>query len=394
MENESNPNPEVRPLSKPFTIKVIGVGGAGCNAVAHLSREVVSGIEFAALNTDAASLGLSPVAEKLVLGAKSARGLGAGGDPERGRVAAEEDASKIRDLVKGADIVFVVAGLGGGTGTGAGPVVARLAKETGALVLGMVVLPFECEGARRQRQALLGLHELKSAADGVICLPNQKVFKLIDEKTSLLEAFQITNEFVAQGVRGIWRLLSRPGLINVDFADLCTVTRGKHAESSLAFAEARGENRSREVVEKLLAHPLLEGGQSLADAAGVLVCIAAGPDLAMGEVNKVMEQIGRQCEHAHIIMGAAIDETLADRLSVMIVASSRNSRPEQSGEDSDSRFFMPGLSSSEANAIEKQLLQPGATPRTGSRFAAPPPNMTPEKNRAALPAAGRKWVPP
>src|SRR6185295_2089556 len=135
---------------------------------------------------------------------------------------------------------------------------------------------FECEGSRRSRQAHLGLHELKSVADGVICLPNQKVFKLIDEKTSLLEAFQITNEFVAQGVRGIWRLLSRPGLINVDFADLCAVTRGKHAESCLLTAEAQGENRAREVVEKLLAHPLMEGGAVLAESAGVLICIAGG----------------------------------------------------------------------------------------------------------------------
>jgi cell division protein FtsZ len=241
------------------------------------------------------------------------------------------------------------------------------------------MLPFECEGARRQRQALLGLHGLKYAADGVICLPNQKVFKLIDEKTSLLEAFKITNEFVAQGVRGIWRLLSRPGLINVDFADLCTVTRGKHAESSLAFAEARGENRSREVVEKLMAHPLLEGGQALTDAAGVLVCIAAGPDLAMTEVTKLMEQINRHCEHAHIIMGAAIDENLADRLSVMVVASRRSTREEEAPNDPSNRFVGGGPGPLQGIELGEHMLDSTVAPRPASRFVPPAPNMTPER---------------
>src|SRR5262249_49891105 len=147
--------------------------------------------------------------------------------------------------------------------TGASPVIARAAKEAGALALAIVMLPFECEGGRRQRQALCGLRELKDAADGVICLPNQKILKLIDEQTSLIETFSITHELLAQGVRGVWRLLTKPGLINVDFADLCAVTRGQHTVSTLATAEAKGENRARELMEKLLAHPLLDGGQML-----------------------------------------------------------------------------------------------------------------------------------
>src|SRR5262245_2976591 len=253
-------------LKRSFSITVLGVGGAGCNAVNHLAQESFAGVSFVGMNTDAPALARSTLETKLVLGSKSMRGLGAGGDPERGRSAAQENISEIRALCEGADVVFVVAGLGGGTGTGAGPVVAQVAKETGALVLSIVMLPFDCEGSRRARQAQLGLQELKNAADGVICLPNQKVFKLIDEKTSLLEAFQITNELVAQGVRVIWRLLSRPGLINVDFADLCAVTQGRHAESTLATAEAKGENRAREVMEKLLAHPLVEAGQVLTEA--------------------------------------------------------------------------------------------------------------------------------
>src|SRR5262245_60598698 len=208
---------------RPLQIRVLGVGGAGGNAVAHLVRAGFEGVRFAALNTDAAALQRVPVPEKLNLGAKSTRGLGAGGDPALGRAAAEEDAAAIRALCTGADVVFVVAGLGGGTGTGAGPVVARLARECGALALAIAILPFECEGGRRQRQAHMGLQELKNACDGVICLSNQRVFKLIDENTTLVEAFTIINEFIAQGVRGIWQLLLRPGLINVDFADLRSV---------------------------------------------------------------------------------------------------------------------------------------------------------------------------
>src|SRR5882762_5004937 len=212
---------------KKFGLKVFGVGGAGGNAVDYMARQDFAGVNFMAVNTDAQAL------SQLKL------------------TAAEEDVEKLRALCSGADIVCVVAGLGGGTGTGAGPVLARLAKESGALVLGIVTLPFEFEGSRRQRQAQLGLREMKSEADGVICLPNQKVFKLIDENTSVDEALKITNELLAQGVRGIWRLLAHTGLINVDFNDLCAVLRGRHEESSLATVEASGENRAHEVTEKL-----------------------------------------------------------------------------------------------------------------------------------------------
>jgi cell division protein FtsZ len=374
-------------LKKSFAITVLGVGGAGCNAVSHLARESFAGVSFAVMNTDAPALASSAVPTKLNLGAKTMRGLGAGGDPERGRSAAEEDAAAIRALCEGADVVFVVAGLGGGTGTGAGPVVARIAKETGALVLSIVMLPFDCEGSRRARQAQLGLHELKSAADGVICLPNQRVFKLIDEHTSLLEAFHITNELVAQGVRGIWRLLSRPGLINVDFADLCSVTRGRHAESCLVTAEAQGENRGREVMERIMAHPLVEGGQVLAESAGVLVCIAGGKGLAMAEVNRIMEQINRQCEQAHIIMGAAIDEELGEKLLVTLVAARRNAEFGTRNAESQGAFSrVPDATAMAAYsaAVELETPMAGSSSRPASRFVAPAPESTPEKTERLL----------
>ena len=371
--NENSAGPQVK---RGFRIKVLGVGGAGCNAVSHIARSPFENVEFIALNTDAAALAQTTVAGKVVLGEKLTRGMGAGGDPERGRGAAEEDAARIKSLCEGADVIFIAAGMGGGTGTGASPVIARIAKECGALVLGMLVLPFEWEGGRRQRQAQLGLHDMKSSADGIICLPNQKLFKMIDEKTSLVETFAITHELLAQGVRGIWRMLMRPGLINVDFADLCSVTRGKHSENSLATAEACDEpmalgsdgqsHRAREVVEKLFKHPLLDGGQALAEAAAVLVSIVGGPDLTMAEVNRVMEQINRQCESAHIIMGAAIEESFAGKISLTVVASKRP--PAEQPDE-----MLAG-----APELERQLIDPQSTSRPPSRFIAPAPATTVE----------------
>ncbi len=388
-------------VKRGFQIKVLGVGGAGCNAVSHISRTPFDGVEFIAINTDAAALAQTSVSNRIVLGEKLTRGMGAGGDPERGRGAAEEDAARIKALCEGADVIFIAAGMGGGTGTGASPVIARVAKECGALVLGMLVLPFEWEGGRRQRLAQLGLHEMKAAADGVICLPNQKLFKLIDEKTSLIETFAITHELLAQGVRGIWRMLMRPGLINVDFADLCSVTRGKHSENSLATAEACDEpispspptppspegsvvrgarivggeglnHRAREVVEKLFKHPLLDGGQALAEAAAVLVSIVGGPDLTMAEVNRVMEQINRQCEGAHIIMGAAIEESFAGKISLTVVASRR-----PAAERVDEM-------TAGAPELERQLVDSQSTNRPPSRFIAPAPATTAEATEKIL----------
>ncbi len=371
-------------LGRPFEIRVLGVGGAGGNAVGHLARAGLDGVQFAALNTDAAALARTPVARKINLGAKSTRGLGAGGDPQLGRAAAEEDAALVRALCDGANVVFVVAGLGGGTGTGGAPVVARIAKECGALVLGIVMLPFDCEGGRRQRQAQWGLQEMKLAADGVICLSNQRVFRLIDEHTSLLEAFQIINEFIAQGVRGLWQLLTRPGLINVDFADLRSVTEGRHSESALVTAEARGENRGHEVLERLMAHPLLEGGQALAEAGGVLVCIAGGADLTMAEVHRVMEQVSRQCEHAHVIMGAAIDPEMGDRLTVTLLASRGGTALELPALPPMGSPVTAPSAPVAAIDLRDHLMGPGTGPRPAPRFVPPAPSLTSEQTENLL----------
>lgn len=378
METEPNQASESG-VAKTLTLKVFGVGGGGGNAVDYMARQDFADVSMMAVNTDAQALSQLSIAAKMTLGAKATRGLGTGGDPERGRAAAEEDIEKLRPLCAGADIVCVVAGLGGGTGTGAGPVIARLAKESGALVLGIVTLPFEFEGARRARQAQMGLRELKAEADGVICLPNQKVFKLIDENTSVPEALKITNELLAQGVRGIWRLLTQTGLINVDFNDLCAVLRGRHEESSLATIEASGENRSHEVIEKLMAHPFLEGGQVLAEADAVLVSLAGGLDLTMAEINRVMEQINRQCENAHIIMGAGIQETFAGRLSVTIVASRQKDEERETRSASSQKELAAA-----ALAQEQEICNPTAATRPASRYVPPAPTLTPQQTEKLL----------
>ncbi|MCI0534935.1 MAG: cell division FtsZ family protein, partial [Verrucomicrobiales bacterium] len=269
-----------------LTIKVIGIGGAGANFVEQLMIGGETAVAFGLVHTDARRLEWSKCPEKVLLGAKRFRGLGTAGDPELGRSVAEEECENLRALSAGADLLLIAAGLGGGTATGAAPVLARVARENGALVLGVVALPFDFEGQRRRQQAENGLECLRAVADGVLCWHNQKISQLLDENTRALEIFSAANELWAEGARGILHMLTRRGLINVDFADVASVLRGRHGESWFASAEGVGEARSREAVEKLLAHPLLEGGRALADADALLVNLAGGRDLTMAEVNR------------------------------------------------------------------------------------------------------------
>ena len=306
-------------MPKP-AVKIFGVGGTGVQLLDPLLGEEFTGATFAAIDTDAPSLASCPAPVKIQLETKLLRGLGTGGDPERGCALAEEQFSTLTAACEGATVVFILAGLGGGAGSGISPVLARAAKETGALVLAFVTLPFECEGNRRGQQAQQGLDELRAVADGVICLPNQKTFKLIDENTSVLDTFRITGGLLLESVRGVWRLLTRRGLIQIHFDDLRALIHERHSESVFASIETAGPARSREVVEKLLAHPLLDEGRALAEADAVLVSLMGGKDLTMAEVNRVMEQISRQCEQAQIIMGAVVDETLKNRLYVTVIA--------------------------------------------------------------------------
>jgi len=364
------------------SVKIIGVGGAGVSLLDTLPGDEFAGAGFVAVNTDAPSLDASAASVKIHLETKLMRGLGTGGDPERGRAIAEEQFSTLKTACEGADVVLIIAGLGGGAGSGISPVLARAAKETGALVLAFVTLPFVCEGNRRQQQAQQSLEHLKSVADGVICLPSQKTFKLIDENTSVLETFRITGGLLVEGIRGVWRLLTRPGLIQIHFDDLCALVRNRHSESVFACVEAAGAGRSREVVEKLLAHPLLDEGRALAESDAVLVSLMGGKDLTMAEVNRVMEQIGRHCEHAQIIMGAAVDAEMKNHLSVTVIAAKQNpaakTEAPENMECADTSALsrrrhvaavqMPGTSSLALNQREQTVARHSRARKSGSRM--------------------------
>jgi cell division protein FtsZ len=385
MNTSAQTEPSVTP-KKSLSVKVFGIGNAGASILDLIIQGGLPGAGFVAVNTDPPSLAASSAVEPVSLETKLLRGLGTGGDPERGRAVAEEQLPKLKSLCQGADVILLLAGLGGGAGTGISPVLARAAKEAGALVLGFVTLPFKCEGTRRQRLAQHGLDELKAAADGVICLPNQKVFKFIDENTSVLETFKITGQLLADAVRGIGRLLTHTGLIEIHFADLAGLLRDRHAESAFAVAEAMGPARSREVMDKLLAHPMLDGGQVLGESEAVLISLMGGPDLTMAEVNRVMEQINRQCEHAQVIMGAAVDESFRDRLAVTLIATRRTA----------DAVLERTASPSDADTIETQLLSASTTSRPGSRFVPPAPTLAPDQVQQLLarqtgrPARSRK----
>lgn len=320
------PTPLRPPVGRPV-VKIFGVGNAGVTLLDAVNTPEFAGANFVAVNTDAASLAASAATVKFHLENRLLRGLGTGGDPDRGRALAEEQFSTLKSACDGANVVFIVAGLGGGAGSGITPVLAKAAREAGALVLAFVTLPFECEGNRREAQAERCLELLKTAADGVICLPSQKIFRLIDENTSLIETFRVTGGLLLEGLRGVWQLIERPGLIQVHFADLCALVRDRHTENAFAFVEASGAGRAREVVDKLLAHPLLDEGRALAESDAVLVSLTAGRDLTMAEVHRVMDQVKRQCVHAQIIMGAAVDGALKDKLCVALIAAKQPVAP-------------------------------------------------------------------
>jgi cell division protein FtsZ len=399
MNTGNEPVKTPRAPGREVRLRVFGVGGAGCNAVERMIDGGFDGVSFAAVNTDVDAL-LDLSAEWILpVGAALTRGLGTGGDPELGRAAAEEDVESFRKLCRDSQVTVIVAGLGGGVGTGASPVLARIAKEAGALVLAIVTLPFDFEGNRRQRQALQGLERLKEAADAVICLPNQRALQLIDENTSVIETFRIANRLLVEGFRGIWRLLTRPGIINVDFADLCSVVRGRHSENAFATVEARGEHRCRDLVEKMLAHPLLERGATLCEADAVLVSLVGGKGLTMAEVHRVMAEINRPCADAEVIVGATVDPDFEDRLSLTVIAARRRSEEPQTNRVSASEPENPAAAPRESGTaggedrrisgdpemvIEAEFFDSSPTARPRSRFVAPAPDLSQEQKEQIL----------
>lgn len=304
-------------------IRVFGVGNAGVNLLNTLVDNDADQVSFIAVNTDPVSLATSAAPLKLPLEKSRWRSLDAGNDSEREPALAEHSAC-LAAACRDAKLVVILTGLGGVTGTGISPVVARMAREAGALALACAVLPFHYEGSRRQHQAQAGLERLRAEVDGLICLPNQKILQLIDERTALLDTFKTANARLTEGLCGLLRLLTHQGLIPIQLPELCALLQGRHVESVLAAAEAHGPNRAREVVDRILAHPLLDGGQALATAEAVVVSLHGGLDLALAEVNRVMEQITRQCETAQVLMGATVDMAFNERLQVTLIATPRN----------------------------------------------------------------------
>lgn len=299
-------------------IKVVGVGGAGNNAVNRMIQEQVKGVEFIAVNCDAQDLLLSQAATKVAIGEKLTKGLGAGGNPEIGQKAAEESRDEIIETLKGADMVFVTAGMGGGTGTGAAHVVAECAKEVGALTVGVVTKPFKFEGRRRMNQAEAGITNLKAKVDTLITIPNDRMLQVIDRKTPMVEAFRIADDVLRQGVQGISNLIAVPGLINLDFADVQSVM--KDAGSALmGIGTAKGEGAAVTAAENAIKSPLLEA--SINGARGVLINITGGSELSLFDVNEACDIIQEAAdENANIIFGAVIEENLDDEIRVTVIA--------------------------------------------------------------------------
>lgn len=312
-------------------IKVIGVGGGGVNAVNRMIDAGVRGVEFIAVNTDAQALSMCDADVKIHIGGTITKGLGAGADPRVGRDAAEESREELKEAVRGADMVFVTAGEGGGTGTGAAPVIAQIAREQGALTVGVVTRPFAFEGAQRTRRAEEGIAELQKQVDSVIVIPNERLIQVVERRTSIIDAFRMADDILRQGVQGITDLITVPGLINLDFADVRTIMQDAGA-SLMGIGTASGENRASEAAKAAISSPLLE--TTVAGATGVLLNITGGSDLGLFEIDEAAGII-RQAAHddCNVIFGAVIDEGIGDSLRVTVIATGFEGAPAGSADE-------------------------------------------------------------
>ena len=309
----------LQPQSESFArIKVVGVGGGGCNAVNRMINEGLQGIEFITINTDAQALLLSKSPTRVRIGEKSTRGLGAGGNPEVGQKAAEESSEELYEVLKGSDMVFVTAGLGGGTGTGAAPIVAQIAKESGALTIGVVTRPFTFEGSRRMMSAENGIAKLKEQADTLIVIPNDRLLQIVDKRSSLQEAFHVADDVLRQGIQGISELITVPGLINLDFADVRTIM-SEGGAALMAVGVASGEDRSRLAAEMAISSQLLD--ITIDGARGILFNVTGGSNLTLYEVNQAAAII-KETAHpdVNLIFGAVVDPEMRDEIRVTVIA--------------------------------------------------------------------------
>jgi len=323
-----------RDLRRFASIKVVGVGGAGSNAVNRMIAAGLRGVEFIAINTDVQALALSQAERKIHIGAKLTRGLGAGGNPEVGRQAAEETKDELYEALEGADMVFVTAGMGGGTGTGGAPVVARIAREQGALTIGVVTKPFSFEGRRRAAAAEEGIRNLKEQVNTLITIPNDRLLQLVDRSVSMVEAFRVADDVLRQGVQGIADLITVPGLINLDFADVRTVM-AEAGSALIGIGVASGEDRAVRAARTAISSPLLE--TSMDGARGVLLNVTGGLDLGLVEVNEAAQIIAEAADpDANIIFGAVIDEGLRDEVRITVIATGFDAaRPKPAADATD-----------------------------------------------------------
>jgi cell division protein FtsZ len=299
-------------------IKVVGVGGGGSNAVNRMIAEGLRGVDFIAVNTDGQALLMSEAPQRVRIGDKLTRGLGAGGNPEIGQKAAEESSDDLRDIIAGADMVFVTCGMGGGTGTGAAPVVAELAKASGALTIGVITKPFTFEGSRRRTLAEEGIEQLKEKVDTLIVIPNDRLLEIVDKKTSITQAFRVADDVLRQGIQGISELITVPGLINLDFADVRAIM-SEGGAALMAVGKAGGDTRASDAAQSAVTSTLLD--VTIDGARGILFNVTGGPNLSLFEVNEAAEIIRAKAHpEANIIFGAVIDEGLGDEIRITLIA--------------------------------------------------------------------------
>ena len=351
-------------------IKVIGVGGGGNNAVNRMIEHGVQGVEFIAVNTDAQALNLSKAEIRLQIGAKLTRGLGAGANPEVGKKAAEESREQIEEALRGADMVFVTAGMGGGTGTGAAPVIAQIAREIGALTVGVVTRPFTFEGRKRSTQAIGGIGQMKEAVDTLIVIPNDRLLEIVDKNTPMLEAFREADNVLRQGVQGISDLIAVPGLINLDFADVKTIMSNK-GSALMGIGISTGENRAAEAAKKAISSPLLE--TSIDGAKGVLMNITGGSNLSLFEVQEAADIVASASdEDVNMIFGSVINDNLKDEIIVTVIATGFNEEPLTSRTTRSGGF---------GAGRQQQPTQPQAPIRETRREEAPSYQQEPIRNQ-------------
>jgi cell division protein FtsZ len=317
-------------------IKVAGVGGGGTNAVNRMVDAGLSGVEFIAVNTDAQALMMTDADVKIQVGAEATRGLGAGADPEIGFAAAQESRDELKEALKGADMVFITAGEGGGTGTGGAPVVAELGQELGALTVGVVTRPFAFEGRKRAEQAERGIEQLRDRVDTLIVIENDRLLQVVERQTSVVDAFKMADDILRQGVQGITDLITEPGLVNLDFADVRTIMRDA-GSALMGIGHATGENRAAEAARTAVSSPLLEA--SIEGATGILLNVTGGSDIGLFEVNEAAEVVtGAADQNANVIFGAVIDDSIGDEVRVTVIAtgfggqSRRRRRPTRENE--------------------------------------------------------------